>query len=248
MLSDDEVNCSHIKVLKHSTPDLEIPKMNCDDMLHEKLNKYELMKFFNTHSVSLFVGRMKSGKTSLLWSFFKSKALFKKVFHSIYLFQPKASGSSFNDNIFDKLPEEQKYDEMTFDNLAEVIGKIKSAPKKENKMLILDDMGAYLKNKQTMQLFKDLVFNKRHYSLSIIFLTQTWFSVPKEIRRLFDNIVCFRCSKNELQNLFDEVVEKEKDNVLPISKMVFNEPYQWLFINTSTQRIFKKFDELIFPE
>ena len=237
-----------ISIVKHEEPDLEIPSMNCDDCLHEKLNKYELMKFFNTHSVSLFVGRMKSGKTSLVNSMFMNKKLFKKVFHSIYLFQPRASGESFNDNIFDKLPDDQKYEELTLENLTDVLEKIKAAPKKENKMLILDDMGAYLKNKQTLNLFKELVFNKRHYSLSIIFLTQTWFSVPKEIRRLFDNIVCFRCSKNELQNLFDEVVEQKKDNVIPISNIVFDKPYEFLFINTPTQRIFKRFHELIFPE
>jgi hypothetical protein len=78
-------------------------------------------------------------------------------------------------------------------------------------------MTAYLKDKEVLKLFKELIWNRRHFRTSIYFLCQTWYSVPKDIRRLFNNIFVFRTSKNELTCIFDEVVEQKKDLLeLPI--------------------------------
>jgi hypothetical protein len=77
---------------------------------------------------------------------------------------------------------------------------------------------------------------------------QTFYSVPKEIRRLFSNIFVFKISKNEMLSIFDEVIEHSKDLVLPIVKLVYDQPYQWLFVNTDSQRMFRCFDELVFDE
>ena len=99
-----------------------------------------------------------------------------------------------------------------------------------------------------MQLFKDACFNRRHYRVSIYFLVQTYYSVPREIRKTFTNLFVFRVSKQELQTIFDEVVEQRKDLVVPISKIVWDKPHQFLFINTNENRLFKGWDELIFRE
>ena len=73
----------------------------------------------------MFIGKPKSGKTSSLYSFFKSQKLLKKVFHNIYIFQPSHSRASMNDDLFGKLPAEQIYDELTEENLEEVMDTIK---------------------------------------------------------------------------------------------------------------------------
>ncbi len=68
--------------------------MNSDTKLGDHLDKYELTKFMNNHSVNLLVGRPSSGTTSLLYSFFKSRGkdkIFEKVFHNIFLFMPENS-------------------------------------------------------------------------------------------------------------------------------------------------------------
>ena len=77
---------------------------------------------------------------------------------------------------------------------------------------------------------------------------QTWFSVEKDLRRLWDNIFVFRVSKDELKNIFNEVVEQSKDLVEDIAKIVYDKPYEYLMINTESQRLFKGFDELIIQE
>jgi len=81
-------------------------------------------------------------------------------------------------------------------------------------------------------------------------LNQTFFSVPKELRRLFSNIFVFKVSRNEMKNLFEEVVEQDhvKELMPQISKLVFDKPYQYLFINTDNQKFYKGFDRIDFAE
>ena len=100
-----------ISIQKNKAPDLPKCKFLCDVKLDPKLDNYELTKFLNSHSTTLFIGKPRSGKTSLLYSFFKSKKLLKKCFHNVFLFQPTHSRSSMSDKIFDKLPDGKKFDE-----------------------------------------------------------------------------------------------------------------------------------------
>ena len=50
-------------------------QMKCDVPLDEKLNKYDLTRFLNCQQSTVICGQPGSGKTSLLYSFFKSKHL-----------------------------------------------------------------------------------------------------------------------------------------------------------------------------
>lgn len=233
---------------RNEAPPLSKCEMVCDGGLHEKLNNFELTKFLNSHETNLMIGRPASGKTSLLYSFFKSPKIFRKVFHNIYLFQPSHSRASMKDNIFEKIPQEQCYEELNYENLQNVMDTIKSEEKKYNNCIIFDDMTAYLKNGDVKQLLKELIFNRRHLRCTVIFLVQTWFSIEKDIRKLFSNIFCFRVSKQELSTIMDEVVESKAKYMNDIAKIVFDEPYKYLFINVNTQRLFDGFDELIFDE
>jgi tyrosyl-tRNA synthetase len=140
------------------------------------------------------------------------------------------------------------YDELTNESLTAVMDTIKNEEKKYNNCIIFDDVTASLKNPDVKKLLKQLVFNRRHLSCSIIFLVQSWLSVEKDIRKLFSNIFCFRVSKNELQNIFDEVVESKSKYINDISKMVFDEKYKYLFINVPSQRLFDGFDEILIEE
>lgn len=237
-----------IEIKVNDAPILAKCEMLCDGGLNEKLNKYDLTKFINHHTTNLLIGRPNSGKTSLLYSLFKSPKLLNKVYHNIYLFQPDASRASMKDKLFDKLPDENKFDELSFESLNDVVERIKGEDKSYHNCIIFDDMGAYLKNKETKQLLKELIMNRRHLRTSIFFLCQTWYSIEKDIRKLFSNIFVFRVSKKELETIFDEVVEQKKSYVGDIAKVVFDEPYKYLFINTDSQRLFRCFDELIIRE
>lgn len=232
---------------KNDCPNLKKCVMTCDGGIHEKLNKYELTKFLNQHSMNLFLGPPRSGKTSLLYSFFKSSKILKNCFHAIYVFQPKVSRASMQDKIFDSLPDDQLYDELSYENLQEVMERIKlDADEGFNSAILFDDQSAYLKNKDTMKLFKELVWNRRHLHVSCFFCVQSWFSVPKELRRVWTNVFIFKVNKQQLNDIWEEIVEQPKELIDKIRKMVFDKPHQYLFINVENQRMFKQFDEILF--
>lgn len=234
-----------IRIIENEKPMLPHCKMLCDQNLANKLDNYELTTFLNNHSTTLFIGKPRSGKTSLLYSFFKSKKLMNKVFDKIFLFQPSASRASMSDKLFDKLPDDQKYEELSLENLNDAQSKLTPDG---NNVMIFDDMTAYLKDKQNLKKLKELVFNRRHLHLSIFFLVQTWYSVPKDIRKMFSNIFIFKVSKNEMSAIWDEVIEYSTDLIVPIIKTVYDEPYQFLFVNTDSQRLFKNWDEIVINE
>lgn len=235
-----------ISIKKHKKPILTPCEMRCDKPLHKKLDKFELTKFLNQHTTNLLIGKPRSGKTSLLFSLFENKEILRKVYHKIYVFQPEPSRSSMKNDIFGKLPPDQLFNELNFENLDLVMDEIE-ATSDLNIAIIFDDVGASLKNFDTMNLMKKLIFNRRHLHTSVFFLVQTYYSIPKDIRKLFSNIFVFRVNKNELATIFDEIVEDKEmvDITHQISKLIYDKPYNFMFINTDTQRIFKNFDELI---
>jgi hypothetical protein len=145
------------------------------------------------------------------------------------------------DPLFDQLPDDQRFEELTVENLEEIDDDLSE----RNNVLILDDVGAYLKDAEVSKKLKELVYNRRHKHLTIIFLCQSWISVPRDIRKLFSNIFLFKCSKKEMETLWAEVIELNKDYMLPIMRLVYNAPYKFLFINTDTQQFFDGWDEII---
>jgi len=237
-----------IRIIENDKPNMPICEMNCDGGLSSKLDKYELTKFLNKHETQVFCGKAGSGKTSLAYSFFKSPL--RKVFHNIFLFQPSHSRASMNDKLFDKLPDENKYDELNMENLHEVLEKCKEdAEEGYNSCILFDDVGASLKQNDIQLLLKQIIFNRRHYHLNCYFLVQSWKSMPLMIRKLFSNIFLFKVSKREFEEIMDEVGDGIKKEYLPaIMKQVYNEPHKWLFMNTTSGSIFDGFNEIVFDE
>ena len=230
-----------ISIKENDKPKLKVCEMICDVKLHAKLDKYELTQFLNNHSTTLMNGKPKSGKTSLLYSFLKSKELLRNVYDKIFLFQPSQSRASMKDKIFDNIPDDQKFEELNLENLNDVEKNLDEG----SNIIIFDDQTAYLKDNEIQKKLKEFVYNRRHKHLSIIFLVQSWLSVPKDIRKLFTNIFVFKVSKNEMEQIFDEVVELPKQYILPLMKLTYDKPHQYLFINTDSQRLFKGFDEIL---
>ena len=233
-----------ISIKKNLKPSLPVCKMKCDDPLHSKLDQYEMSTFLNCHQCCMILGKPRSGKTSLLYSLFKSKKMMKGVYDKIFLFRPELSGASMKDDIFEKLPKDQRYHQLTPENMVNMIENLDEG----NNCLIFDDMTAYLKNHDTLKLLQEIIYNRRHMHISIYFLCQTWHSVNKDIRRLFNNIFVFKTSKNEFETIFQELIPGFKDKTDDIFLYAFDKPHDYLFINVDSNRFFKDFDEIIFEK
>jgi hypothetical protein len=238
-----------LSIVENEKPNLANTEMLCDMELHKKLNKFELTKFMNKNSANLLCGRPGSGKTSLLFSMFKSPDIFKKVFHNIYLFQPFASASSVKNNIFDKIPDEQKFDDLTPESLGDVMDILSNEDKKYNNCIIFDDVTVRLKDKEVEKLLKQLIFNRRHMRCSIFFLVQSYKSVPSQIRKMFSNLFIFKTSKQELEEIREEILETvPRQCIGQLSQLVYDKPHQFLFINGDSQTLMKGFDKIIIHE
>lgn len=231
-----------ISIKNNLKPKLPLCKMKCDEDLDPKLNNYDMTTFLNNHQCTMILGKPRSGKTSLLYSLFKSKKLLKGVYDKMFLFRPALSGASMKDDIFEKLPKEQRYTELNASNVLNMIENLDEG----NNCIIFDDMTAYLKNNEILKLLQEIIYNRRHMHVSIYFLCQTWHSVNKDIRRLFNNIFIFKTSKNEFETIFNELVPGFKDKTDEIFLFTFDKPHEYLFINVDSQRFFKDFDEIIF--
>jgi hypothetical protein len=82
------------------------------------------------------------------------------------------------------------YDDLTLLNLTVIYSKLeKSTLDDETSLLILDDVGASLKNNSIQTLLRKLIYNRRHLKTHIIILLQSFMSVPKEVRKLFNNLI-----------------------------------------------------------
>ena len=122
---------------------------------------------------------------------------------------------------------------------------ITNSDEDESHCIILDDMGAYLKQKETLQILKKMMMNKRHIHLSMFYLVQTYYSTPKEIRKLFDNAFIFKVNQEEMSVVFQEIIALNKKYIPKLLKVVYDKPHTFLFVNIESQRLFKNFDEII---
>jgi len=236
-----------ITLRKHNKPNFGKVEFECDDIIHEKLNKYELTKeFLNKSNTTVFIGKQGSGKTSLMTNFVYK--LFKKCFHHIYVFMPASSRASLKNNIFEKhLNSSQLFDELNYDTINEVYEQLKiNTGRKERSLIIYDDVQKSLKDPDTLLALKNIVANQRHLRVVNFIMLQNFTALDKSIRELINNAIIFKVGKSQTEKIFNELIESHRDRFSIIRDFIFDVPYQWMFINIGTQRIFKKFDEVLY--
>ena len=130
-----------------SKNDINISKIgsNVDKVLAKNLNKL----LPNKHHVTGFVGTSGSGKTNAMINLLIAKKKngvrnsYKKLYDKIIIVSPTLA--SLKQNIFENLPEEQKFEilnEDTIDSISDLIQEHDDL----NKLVIFDDVGSQLKN------------------------------------------------------------------------------------------------------
>lgn len=239
-----------ITIKQNEAPELKLPKFTVDDELHKKLNDYELTKLMNQHNFTLFLGMPKSGKSSLTIGFLQTKTMFKGVFHNIFLFCPPNSRASIKNDFWGKnLPEDQIYDDLTLEtlgaayNMAQVDGQ-----EGFQSLIVIDDMQSALKNMDIQKLLLHMVSNRRHAKLSIWLLCQSYFTIPRMVRNSLTNLFVFKVSKNDMTEIFKEVIEMDFDKFTHVLENSFKKKHDFLFINRETKQLFINWDEIIYSE
>jgi uncharacterized protein (UPF0305 family) len=126
------------------------------------------------------IGLPDSGKTSLLFSLFKSPKVYKDKFDKIYLFVPINSFNDVKNHPFDKNPKIDIFNEISKHLLNYVQENIKenSEDREFNSLIIIDDFGTNLKRKDNVPIFQKFI---KHETLILDMKIVTLFYVVKTI-------------------------------------------------------------------
>ena len=115
-------------------------------------------------------------------------------------------------------------------------------------LIIFDDMISHvMSDKKAQQILKDLFIRCRKLNISLCFLTQSYFSVPKDVRSNCTYYILFKIyNKRKLQNIaIAHSANINYKDFIKIYRDFTKEPYNFLTIDTVNNKLFKNFDETL---
>ena len=237
-----------VKITEHEN-DLHItpPKMLCDVELGEIPQPMPDKAFF-----MMLIGSAGSGKTSFLVSLLTQRkpTIYRKVFENIFVVAPSHSLASIKSNIFRNHTQDKIFNELNPETLATIKSKVlKEANEGYNSLLIIDDQTVHLKAPHNEKLLKDLIYNRRHYHLSIILCVQSYTATPLTLRKTISHGVLFKPkNKREFESVFEEVLFQPKHIIEEVSKHVYKKAHDFLFCDVNNGELYKNFNKLDIQE
>tara|TARA_R110002020_G_scaffold6056_1_gene25351 strand:- start:9678 stop:10451 length:774 start_codon:yes stop_codon:yes gene_type:complete len=201
----------------------------------------------------LIVGKPGMGKTSLILSLVcKQGKAFNRKFDKVYVFSP--SLITMEDDPFELIPEEQKFEEVTMENLDEVLEDMKDSSEKS--LLILDDVIADIRGKGKGAIenkLQKIFFNRRHLcgaggSCSIIATSQTYNKIDPKLRKTASQLVQYKPVKKEVENIYDDIIQIPKKEFYDVCKYIYDKKHNFMYIDTQLpedKMIHKNFNQLI---
>ena len=119
----------------------------------------------------------------------------------------------------------------TMDDVYENINDYNSSRKRKI-LIVFDDMIAYIMtNKKFQSIIKELFIRCREINISLVFITQSYFSVPKDVRL---NSTTKVNSKRELQDIaINHSADIDYKDFIKIYRECTKEPYNFLTIDTT---------------
>jgi GTPase SAR1 family protein len=241
-----------IRLIKNPDIKLVVPKFTCDDsVIGSHLNEHPFLKCLNVYGFLAVIGRPGSGKTSFSISLITNKEpkIFRKTHEHIIIVMPKNSISSMEKNPFKQLADDNIYENLDYESINEIYGKLDASSKEDEKtLLFIDDQTASLKRSDIEEVFKKIIYNRRHLKCNIIITAQSYSNIPLDMRKNIQNLLIFKPAKLEMEKVFEENLEQNRKQWLDIFKYVYDEPRNFLFIHVPTQKMFKNYDEIVVEE
>jgi uncharacterized protein YaaR (DUF327 family) len=214
-------NDIHIQKFKFSCDDIDpsIPKP-----LPQSLN------FFMG-----LIGKPQSGKTTLLLNLVaKRKKNYNQKFDKVYVFSP--SLLTMDTDPFENLDEEQKFTELTEENLQGVIDEIEDSGEKV--LLVIDDcVNDISKDKSLERLLCKVAMNRRHITgsgggISIMLTSQVYNKIPCALRKTLSQLVLMNGKqRRELDSLYEEHVLVPKPDFYKILNFCFKKKHDFMFLD-----------------
>ena len=108
--------------------------------------------------------------------------------------------------------------------------------RKRKKIIVFDDIiSDIMDNKQFQALIKELFIRCRKLNISLVFITQSYFSVPKDVRLNSTHYLIMKINnKRELQNIaINHSADIDYQDFIKIYRECTKEPYNFLTIDTT---------------
>ena len=220
---------------------------NLDDTTNENNREYnnEWPYILNHPYTMLIIGSSGSGKTNAYLDFIKEQDDIDKI----YLYAKDLSKLKYEHLIKKRenagikhLDDPDAFNECsnTMDHLYENIDNYN--PSRKRKILIVfDDMIAdIMTNKKFQAIIKELFIRCRKLNISLVFITQSYFSVPKDVRLNSTHYLIMKINnKRELQNIaINNFADIDYKDFVKIYRECKKEPYSfWQLIQHYQQLI-----------
>jgi len=210
-----------------------------------------------------------SGKSSLLLNMFKDKNSYKGKFHNIYLFTPSSSFNSVEKHPFEN--HDKVYHDLTIEKLQGIYEELVSlkkgsTEKKEKKekvyesdesdesdeekemeysCIILDDFADTLGTPTIQKYLNKFIIKLRHLCCSLIITLQSYYYLPKILRKQITYITMFKTKNTEeFNSIAGELMNMNKNDALILFNYVFDKPYTHLDIDLVSHTYYKNFNLL----
>ena len=209
--------------------------------------------------IYVLTGSGGSGKTNLLLNLFKNRHCYRGKFNNIYYFCPQSSFLSVIRHPFEK--HNKVYHELTVEILMSIYeqlndlkeGKDKtdsdSDDEPEYNCIVIDDFADVLKSKDIISMLNTFIIKARHLRCAFIFTLQSYYYMPKIIRKQVTYITIFK-PKNvaEFDSIARELLNLNKDDALKLYNYIYDQDYSHLDLDTVQNKIYKNYNELILKE
>jgi len=233
------------------------------DIINENISRRNGM-------VSVLTGSGGSGKSSLLLNMMKDKTMYRGKFHNIFYFCPSSSFNSVQHHPFEK--HERVYHQLSVELLDGIYNQLiaikeDATEKKEKKvkafideasedeeeekkeiqysLIIIDDMANYLKENRINTQLNKMIIKARHICCGFVFCLQSYYLMPKILRKQITYISIFKPKNQEEWNsIAKELMNLSKDDALAVYNYVFNEPYTHIDMDLVTNKYYKNFNLL----
>ena len=102
--------------------------------------------------------------------------------------------------------------------------------RKRKVLIVFDDMISHvMSDKKAQQILKDLFMRCRKLNISLCFLTQSYFSVPKDVRLNYTHYILFKLNnRRELQKIaIDHSTDIDYKDFIKIYRVCIKEPFNF---------------------
>jgi hypothetical protein len=226
---------------------LNAPIINYDNDKEDFLNKHVLAPLWPFRL--LICGSSGCGKTNLLMNLIYNYLYYNKIY--IYAKDLTESKYQMLQDFFEEVNETMKdetgeyFQVAIFSSSKDEIVNVDDLNKEYQNLIIFDDFVT----ESDQHLIIDLFIRSRKKNCSLIYLTQSYFSTPKDIRLQCNYFILYNISNER------ELTEIQRDHCLDVDKETFkkyfnkatSEPYSFFLIDKKSREIkFRKnFDHII---